>query len=197
MNWTTPEYTCFNGQVSAGNNLKVLESVQGTHEVGKTNADVKGLHVIYNVRTTQLEKLPSGIDKFFPNLEGLGWIDGNLTSITSDDLSFPQLKFLFLFRNQIVSLDSKLFQHTPRLSSIDFWDNQIAHVGLDLLANLNELDAVSFSDNVCIDSFAYTPQQIQELKQKLVDQCPPLESIAALTKASFGILFLVGFLTFN
>lgn len=165
-------YACTSVQVTNNNNSTSLESVEGNHLDGNSNSDVKVLQV-YG-RTT-IQKLPTNIERFFPHLEALSWLVAGLLTITADDLRpFPQMKYLDLQQNRFVSLDSDVFQHSPKLAHVELRDNKITNVGLDLLANLNELVRFSFYTNPCISFNAATPEEIQELKQKLVTQCPPL-----------------------
>lgn len=156
---------------SIDNGETTLESVQGTHLAGRSNADVKGLSV-NNDRFSK--QLPKKIEAFFPNLIAIRWSEGNLESITADDFRpFPELKLLSFGNNKIASLDEDLFKHTPRLSHIEFFNNRITIVGEDLLSLLKELETVSFSKNRCIDESASTYEKLQEIKQKLLSQCSP------------------------
>lgn len=164
-------YNCYNAQVSISNSATTLESVRGVHQSGKSNTDVKVLYVEED--KTGIERLPSNIEKFFPNLVLIRWVRGSIRTVTAEDLRpFPELTGFSMFYNRIVSLDGDLFQYTPKLEWVDFERNQIANVGEDLLANLENLKRVWFHANTCIDSSAESPQAIQELKQALLTQCP-------------------------
>lgn len=67
-----------------------------------------------------LTRLPHGFRRFFPNLIGLQWTDGNLETITQHDLvDFPNLRILHLSNNRLVTLDSDLFKHTYLEASLD------------------------------------------------------------------------------
>lgn len=184
VGWSAPvgsAYTCDYAQVTNQNNSTSLDSVQGYHLDGKRNSDVKALWVEW----TKLEKLPTNIETFLPNLEVLLWAAGNLVAITADDLRpFPEMKFLSLHNNKIVSLDSDLFHHSPKLVRFEIFVNEIRNVGYDLLANLKELTAVQFSGNPCISFYATTPEVILELKERLVTQCPPLTGTAPTSSTS-------------
>lgn len=180
-------YTCWRAQISNYNNSTSLESVQQNHLEGKINSDVRALRVESDA--TRMKKLPKNIEGFFPNLEVLIWVYGNLMSITADDLKpFPEMKNLALWDNEIVSLDSDLFQHSPMLDVFHVTSNKIANVGHNVLANLNELREVWFSNNPCISFIAQTPQQIAELKQMLVAQCPSLTTTTQTTSTTTGVI---------
>lgn len=63
--------------------------------------------------------------------------------------------------------DSNLFQYTKKLVAIWFNYNQIEQVGHGLFTELTELTVAGFQRNPCIDAWAITPQQMQELILKL------------------------------
>lgn len=183
--WSSPigsVYTCDHPEVTEGNDSLIVESIYANHTSRMSNIDVTGLFVTGQMK---FQRIPARIEMFLPNLKVLLWDYGNLTSITSDELRpFPELKLLSLFKNKIVSLDSDLFQYTPKLFEIDFAWNLLANVEFDLLANLNELTYAYFYNNPCIDVIAQGPEAILELKKKLMMQCPPLATTITSTTMS-------------
>jgi hypothetical protein len=70
---------------------------------------------------------------------------------------------------------ARLAANFSSIEWLQLFQGKLEHVGELLLSDLNDLEAADFKDNICIDFFADTPQEIARLKQKLVDQCPPLE----------------------
>lgn len=161
-------YLCEKYSVSG--NEPNLVNVTGQHIESLQNVDVEALSVISE---NELVRIPRGIDKFFPNLVVFRWMDGNLKVL--DDLKqFPNLVLLVLTKNKLVSLDVDVFQHTLKLQAIYLYDNLIAHVGLDLLTNLNELTSVYFVRNPCLTFSAYSAETLQELKELLPIRCPPM-----------------------
>lgn len=162
------------------NNPSSLESVRGHHNGGLSNSDVGGLWVMDDV--TELSRLPKNIERFFPTLIVLFWDNGNLRSITADDLQpFPELRLFAVFQNNLISIDGALFQHTRKLNYIDLASNRIDNVGSGLLDNLNELIELDFSLNSCINANATTPQGIQLIKQKLSTYCATLTETTQVT----------------
>lgn len=168
-----PVYYCSNGQLQEANSMTTLEAVGGAHVSGKSNADVRAM----DVQSDRLvEYFPKGVDNFFPNLLMIQWFNGNLVSITAEDLRpFPGLRVLHLYINKIASLDSDLFQHTPNLAFINFATNQITSVGENLLTGLNHLTSVDFFYNPCISQGAWLPEEIQTLNERLPILCPSLQ----------------------
>jgi Leucine-rich repeat (LRR) protein len=101
-----------------------------------------------------------------------------LKTISADDLKqFPKLEILFLNMNKLVSLDGNLFQHTRKLQSVDFYANELEHVGENLLTGLENLKYASFQNNPCIDIYANTHQKVQELNDQLPIKCAMKKNI--------------------
>lgn len=164
-------YTC-RAQLLPGNSTLSLELVQGSHEHGVTNNDVKGLSVHNNVVMTNFIK---NIHAFFPNLSAIAWVNGTLKSFTAADLMpfGATLQVFSLYRNKLTSLSGDLFKHTPKLKLVYFNYNMIETVGEDLLTNLKELTNIYFEFNVCINMNANTQPELVDLQEILLAQCAP------------------------
>lgn len=151
-------------------NEKTFDEVIGTHIEERTNKDVEFFSVAGD-RT--LTKMPRKIQKPFPNLLGLRWLDGVLETVTAKDLKpFPKLTVLVLSQNHLVSLESGVFQNTPLLQEIYLRDNLLEHLGQDILNNLSVLSCIRLKRNKCIDFDACTPEAIEEVKLQLPEKCP-------------------------
>lgn len=133
---------------------------------GKIYTDIR---VFYIASTHHhLDRISKGIEKFLPNLLGFLWYDGNLATLTADDLMpFPELQMFGIYGNKLVSLDADVFKHTPKLELLYVTFNLLEHVGFGLLDGLNYLSHAYFQGNPCITFGAETPEAIQELKIKL------------------------------
>lgn len=166
-------YTCNIAGVTSSEITEVT-GIIGDHEPGRNNSDVLGFSTIgRNFFAT----FPSNLDRFFPNLIGIGIWGGNLSSILSDDLApWSNLTELYASENRIQELDGDLFVNTQRLQHVTFRGNFIQNVGINLLANLDQLTYANFANNTCINSVATTPVEIANLKVQLVAQCPPLQT---------------------
>jgi Leucine rich repeat len=179
-NWPVigDQYGC-EPTVSVVNEGNVLVEVSGSHMTEKTNSDVKTITVQYQVNLLQM---PKNIETFFPNLIRIQFWNGNISSISVDDLkAFPNLQVLSFGVNLLTSLDGNLFIYNPKLQWISFSGNKITNVGYDLLLGLDELRTVNFNFNTCINKFASTPSQLIELKNLLRTSCPSLVSTQAPT----------------
>lgn len=144
----------------------------GNHYEGFSNEDV----ILLEVADHSLHVLPLGIIDFFPNLVGLRWFDGRLTSLTADDLEpFSKLRAVDFGRNRLTSIDGDLFRHNQDLDWLFFDENRLEHVGHDLLTSFPHLRRADFRMNPCIDVNANTTELIAELNLQLPISCPPLE----------------------
>lgn len=164
-------YACKVITISAEDILTV-DAVKGEHRSDKNNSDVEALWIENKL---ELTAMPSNIEQFFPNLVAISWFNGNLTTITADDLKpFPKLIRIYLSFNMIETLDGDLFQYTPKMQRIHLNGNLIDNVGVDLLTELTELARIDLRMNPCININADTPDTIEDLKQQLLVACPPL-----------------------
>jgi hypothetical protein len=169
-------YICDRATIIYGNGSvhDSVSEIAGTHIAGKKNKDVESLQIING----KLYKIPSGIEKFFPNLRLL-WLQGsNLSSLSSTDLQFPSLIAFRVSNSKLKTVDGNLFENNPNLNYIALDFNQIKNVGYNLLTGLKYLKEVNFRINPCIstlaDLLADTPEKIQELNIQLPISCPPL-----------------------
>lgn len=148
-----------------------IDDIAGTHLQGKKHDDVKSFYIIKTI--SSLAIIPKGIENFFPNLEVFQWYGGIIPAI---DLSFfeplPNLLHIDFMNNKIVKLDGNLFQFTRKLREINFSGNFLDQVGYDLLTGLNNLTRVYFQNNPCVDEYANTPEQIEDLNLQLPILCP-------------------------
>lgn len=156
-------YACQANVIHSGSEFN-LENVKGFHQARRSNFDVVFLAVNDQVASV----IPSNIDKFFPNIQGIKWKNTNLLSISANNLKqFPNLKALSLARNKLVTIDSDLFKFTPYIKWISFSNNLIEDVGANLLKGLADLQFVSFEENPCVNLRASGPIEIEKLTLKL------------------------------
>lgn len=160
-------YTCEARATSLESSI--LENVAGDHLPGNSNNNVDYL------KTSHLPFVPAGIAEFFDNLRAIDISSNEVFLISAEDLRpFPQLEFLALYLNNLVSIDGDLFSFTPHLKCIAFAYNQIQHIGNDLVTNLNYLQYLYLNGNVCVDQNAVTQAEVEELAPQLSVLCPPL-----------------------
>lgn len=168
-------YSCYTTETTR-ENPRVITSITGDHLLGRTNINVKGFWIVGN---DFLTTVPDGLNIFFPNLEVFMWYNGALLSIDGVIFkAFPNLKAIGFQGNRLISIPGDLFKYTPNVQEIYLAGISLEHAGIGLLTGLNAAKLVAFDGNLCINMFADTPALIQELKFKLINQCPPLPAIA-------------------
>lgn len=166
---TGEHYTCNPSVITNSTNPKHVTEITGTHLAWKNNSDVGSFTIEPN---NELERLPKGIGKIFPNLLVLRWVGGNLKSVSAKDLKHFRKLIGVTFRvNKIHSLDADLFRHTRSLQIVSFKSNGLTHVGSGLLEGLDDLFAAQFLDNPCIDYQAMSKTEVVTLKAMLEKTC--------------------------
>lgn len=150
----------------------VLESVTGVHLPENTNDDVEYLFL----HTQSLTVFPQGIVNFFKNLRALDFWYTHILVISAGDLQpFSRLEHFTLCCSNLTSVDGDLFSSTPQLKVVNLQLNQIQHIGLDFVTNLNSLQHLYLGGNICVNSLATTRAAIIELAAQLPALCPPLD----------------------
>jgi hypothetical protein len=157
-------YSCDSSAELKGNST-MIEEVQGTHQSGKSNADVQ----LFIERGSILTTFPTNLASTFPNLPFL--------KLSSSDLKpFPNLLLFISNGGAFTDINGDLFRNTRKLQHISFYVEKLESVGANLVTGLDDLVYLSFESKGCIQTFrANTPKLIQELTQKLLLQCPPRE----------------------
>lgn len=142
--------------------------VYGNHQAGRTNSDVRGLHI----QGQNMAHFLRNIKEFFPNIIVLHFPSNLISTISNDHLRpFPNLVRLSMSSNRITSLDSNLFSGLSSLRYVHFGNNDLRHVGHEFV--LPSSGAVYFQTNKCISRSATTASGIVNLKFYLLVQCPP------------------------
>lgn len=173
VQWTTlgSTYTCDTMSLTFDiTNRESITVVNGTHQNGRTNADVLGFRIMNN----GLEHFPVNIARYFPNIRGLDFRDNSISYVNSQHLfPLPNLVDLSLWNNTITSLDSDLFSgHAMQL--INLMGNNIVHVGHDfVLPNTVSNGYLDFRNNPCINRRVSAPGDITALRISLLENCQP------------------------
>jgi hypothetical protein len=162
---------------------KQIADISGDHVQGRDNANVKGF---FSQTSTHSTYFPRNLGEFFPNLISLHFGQSNFTSISSNDLrNLPTLEVFIMYHSKLLSIDGDLFQNTPNLRVVGIAYNPLLqHVGFNLLTDLSRLQIGNFYENGCINMYAGTSDQIQELKRVLPIQCTPLPCESTTTSTT-------------
>lgn len=160
-------YTCADN--ISYNESGTVTAVDGTHDIGKTNADVQALRLY----STNMSQFPTNIETFFPNIRALNFGENLISEVKNSHLSpLQHLQYLSLWKNRITSLDSNLFAGIDSIQYIDFQFNRIMHVGHDFVLP-NTTQRISFFDNPCINDTISNQSDVGHLKFQLSVKCPP------------------------
>lgn len=162
-------YTC-RGTIISTENPRVITNITGIHLRGREDSDVKGIVIENRI----LDKVPRRIENFFANIEAFQWSHGNLSSVDASIFEpFQNMIFIHLGYNQLVTLESNLFQQNRNLREIRFARNVLRHVGHNLLSGLPSLMLADFTGNSCTGLFASNTQEVQVINLQLPIECPP------------------------
>ena len=173
--------------------IELTLSDNSTHLDSKGNIDVSGLSLFRE----KVPWIPPNIGYFYPNLKFLQWYKTSLESITAKDLKqFPNLEYLDLRENRLVSLDNDLFRFSSSLKWIYFGNNPLKHVGSNILDGLNRLELANFDESDCIDYNADSQAGFDELKSRFLKNCAavaakihkndPIKLLRELTQGKLG-----------
>jgi hypothetical protein len=168
-------YDCSADELFWNLNEPQINLINGTHESGKSNRDVKGLSIEPQNKNHYLVDFPQNIHNYFPNLKAILIWYSKISKISSNDLQhFPDLEYFGFHYSKIISIPGDLFKFNKKLKFVFFYGNQeLTHVGNGLLEDLKDLKYAGFRQNKCIDMIAVTPEEIEELNEKLIEKCPP------------------------
>lgn len=174
-------YTCSVLNLNVESDDETVTSANGNHlDELHNNNDVTKL----NIQNQRCNYLPKGLEKLFPNLEGLRIASSGLKILRQSDISvFLNLRNCDVFNNLLTTLDADLFARNPKLEYLYFGSNRIEQVGSNILNPLKSLKKVNFDDNACIRFVAETSNDLPKLKLLLEKDCP-LKNLVAVTDAS-------------
>jgi len=161
--------------------VKLVNNAQNL-QVTKPNEEIDGVVTSYSggndavrglfIHSQTLNFFPAGIEKIFINLRAILIGQSKLKRITKANLKpFTELKGLWIYHNEIDTLEKDLFMFNTRLTYIYFISNKLQHIDNKILEPLTQLTTAVFSGNPCISIDAETPTKIQELKNQIAQGC--------------------------
>lgn len=127
----------------------------------------------FNLFGKNLDYIPKGLEKFFPNMIAIGVFGGKISKLSGDELNaYENLVSFHLCNTLLEYVPGNLFSNNLRISYIFLNDNKIKYVGSSLLNGLNMLVRVGFARNICIDQSAlFSNAEIVALKKNLLEKC--------------------------
>jgi hypothetical protein len=169
--------TCHVTSADFSDNSTHITGVGRTHSSGKSNVYVKMIHFGWPFDCpVNLQKIPKGFLKYFPNLIGLSFKKCPISTLNGDELDeYPNLQFYAQQDSNLTRIPGNFFKSTPNMKLIYFGINKIQNVGANLLDHLKDLQEVYFYKNSCIDKDALSSSQVPALIEELRQKCPDIE----------------------
>jgi hypothetical protein len=87
---------------------------------------------------------------------------------------YRNLEIWSLRNNQLENgrIPGNFFALSHKMRMIDFWRSGVRHVGNGLFDNLNDLQNLMFTNNICISRSAMNPTAVREMIPELMRSCP-------------------------
>lgn len=146
---------------------------------------------VVNIQSIKCARIPSGFEKHYKNIEGIFAFSSEKTVLFVEDLKpFLKLKYLDISFNRITHLPSDVFEGNPLMEWIDFSDNKLKLVGLNILDPLPNLHYANFATNICINELGRDKTDIsRNIKRLLRLNCQPFEESYTGTTTSTNKLY--------
>lgn len=144
-----------------------------TEVVGSPFRPIRDVRAL-DVQDQRCQFVPTDVQTFFPNIEGLQVANSELRELQNADMQqFPNLKQLFMSENELQSLENDVFEPCPNIEYVNLGHNNIMHMGTDIFAPLKSLQYCNIAGNSCIDTKMETPNAIQQFSKDVEKMCPP------------------------
>lgn len=142
--WSFDEsYRCYVLSIDTPENA-VITNLTGTHMTNKANHH----EIFFHCATENLLFFPIGLEKIYKNLIGFHIINCEITEIKQSDLKmYTKLKYLAIRGNKIEYLEDDIFKYNVNLEVIDFENNDIIRIGLQVFKHLKYLRSLDLSGN--------------------------------------------------
>jgi hypothetical protein len=164
-------YVCATEHLPAAPSDITITAVTGTHQAGKTDADVTSFHIN---GTNTLAFVPR-TSTVFPNLVVYRILFAAIDTLHGDEFNdMPQLQYLEFLISNLTTISSRLFEATPGMAVVAFAGSPLKRVGHDLFTPLNttQLRYVGFLNNHCIQQSSFDPTAIAGIIEDLRVLCP-------------------------
>ncbi|XP_070505837.1 uncharacterized protein [Chironomus tepperi] len=171
-------YSCVAQPVEITSN-QTVEDFHGTHQVDKSNDDVKVVS-IENCR--DLKFIPQGIDKIFKNFIAIRLYNCKIEEVGSFDLhAYHELRWIVIYGSLITYIPGDFFMNNVNLIYVNFNRNKIQNIGSGLFSGLSSLKQVSMKNNVCINGGGLD-QNLGAFIEKLMASCPEFVATTTVTE---------------
>jgi len=134
----------------------------------------------FRVNRQTMNYIFSGLDKFWPKLMYLSFIDCDVLRIFQADFKpFPKLLAIWLRGNkQLDVLERDLFKYNRKLAYLNLYNNNLKHIDSRIFDGLTSLTFVELVKNFCIGVY-FVNGSMSELKKNIEDDCQDGNVLAA------------------
>ena len=138
---------------------------------------------IIEFKNQDIRFFPSGMERFFKNLEAISMINSPLNEIKKNDIEvFRKLKKLLVENCELETLDSNLFDSNKKLRLISFKGNKLKVIGDKIFVSLKQLNFLDLRNNHCIDRELKSAVDVLELMNEIKYMCPTFENIMEIVR---------------
>lgn len=162
-------YRCYAKEIQVDNERLVTE-ISGNHMEGKRNSDVKGVYIRDD---KSLTFIPRNLGIHFPNIIALQVSNCSIHEVSQTDLTYlPNLKAIWLYKNNIKIIPYNLFVANPALELISLHDNPINNVGYGVF-DLKTLKELGFYRTTCINEeySKFRAHDVSNMTRKIYENC--------------------------
>lgn len=151
--------------------------VEGEHEAGRTNDDVRNLVF----EDSEINQIPGNIFQVFRNIQAIGASNSGITDLTANDFNFARtLAALFINNNRLTRLTGTPFFFNiirTTVTHLNFYSNRIEFIGDTFFNGLANLRYLSLGGNALT---SLTPQNMAPLValQSLLVSFNQIESLS-------------------
>jgi hypothetical protein len=127
--------------INFSDNSTHITGVGGTHKRGKSSVDFQMINFGWPAGCPEnLQILPKGLLKIFPNFIGLMFSKCTISTLNGDELDeYINLQFYAQNYSNLMRVPGNFFKTTLNMKFISFAVNKIQHVGVNFFNNLKSL----------------------------------------------------------
>lgn len=141
-------YTCIGMEIEIfSKDNRTVTSVRGAPLSGRNVSDV----TYFSIFSRAIYYFPRGIENVFKNVINIQISDAQLLEVVQDDLKpfGNNLKMLWMFKNNLSTLEANLFEFNQNLESLNVSQNYFKTIDAKLFDNLPVLRLFDLSNNFC------------------------------------------------
>lgn len=171
--WQVGDFYACDGEMFLSGDVyrnRNITTMVGFHKLHRSNIDVRGVKFFH----VDLNAMPKGIEKFFPNLEALWTELCGFTELSIEDFApFKKLRQVHFSKHKLQSLKANLFAQNPQMQHVSFSLNPLKHISVKTFSNLKNLESLYLLKSGCVDQQAENSKaRVEKLIARLATDCP-------------------------